>query len=385
MGQLVEFIEKPPKSLYLSDYWSIINTLIARIATVTSLTDFDEGDDKVDQNNRAKIGNYYGYLSGVLASNNLHISAIEMLINLWKQYGIHQFTVNQGRKDFRHVYRAGIGMYLGRLYLQREPGAAIWWLLLAHADDLLNQNQGGAAKDMLRLYFGVSFEAFDYMEHVADKCLKSKELHCLFAEHVVMLLSLHPGFASLFSHSTSLFEFPIDPGYAAALYKRVEKTPKGEPLEEMARYLILLLSGWIPTKNIYQHRTNIDSDLIARYVREPESISDAQGRAILIECKNIKGSLDVEQVGYFLYRMHLHQVSVGVIFAKRNVSGRSRTGDVTDDKNSQHLIDLAFQKDGVAVVVVELEDLKAIVEERKTIWSVIDQRIVERRFGTSRS
>jgi len=385
MNQLSQYLQEPPKQLLLSDLWKIATTLSARVATITSLHDFDDGDDKVDQNHRAKIGNFYGYISGILAQYNLYPSATEILISLWKQLGIHQFVINQKSSSFRHIYRAGIGMYLGRLYFQREPGMAIRWLLLAHADDLLNQNpdKGGAARDMLRLSFGVQYDVFDFMEQLAEKSLQSEELHTMFAEYLVMKLSLRPDFAHLFSYPTSLVDFPVDPGYAAAMYRRIEKNPSGEPLEEMARYLVLLLLGWVPTKNIYHKRTPIDSDLIARYVREPETISEAHGRAILIECKNINESLDVEQVGYFLYRMHLTKVNVGIIFAKRNISGRSKSQKAVDARNAQHLTDLAFQQDGVAVIVVDLEDIKDIVEEKKTIWSIIDQRIVERRFGTS--
>ena len=81
--------------------------------------------------------------------------------------------------------------------------------------------------------------------------------------------------------------------------------------------------------------------------------------------------------------MHLTQVKVGVIFAKRNVSGRSSTEERAEDKNAQHLIDLAFQQDGSMVIVIDSDDLKEIVKRDITIWSLIESRITERRFGKS--
>jgi hypothetical protein len=165
------------------------------------------------------------------------------------------------------------------------------------------------------------------------------------------------------------------------MLSRVEKNPEGEPLEELARYLMLLLAGWVPTKNVYHPRTQIDSDLIARYMREPEAISSAHSRAILAECKNISNTLSVSDTGYFLYRMYLHQVDVGILFARRNVSGRSADDEKAQDRNAKHLLDLAFQRDGTAVVVIDLEDIRGLADGTKTFWSLIDSRIVERRFG----
>jgi hypothetical protein len=169
------------------------------------------------------------------------------------------------------------------------------------------------------------------------------------------------------------------------MLSRVEKKPEGEPLEELARYLMLLLAGWVPTKNVHHPRTRIDSDLIARYMREPEAISSAHSRAILAECKNINDTLSVSDTGYFLYRMYLHQVNVGILFARKNVSGRSSNDKIAQDRNAKHLLDLAFQRDGTAVVVIDLEDIRELVHGTKTFWSLIDSRIVERRFGKARA
>ena len=222
------------------------------------------------------------------------------------------------------------------------------------------------------------------MEKCAERCLASNEPHAFFAEHVVMQLSLEPEFTHLFSHTTSLTDFPIGRAYAISMLVRIENTPEGRPLEELARYLIMLLAGWVPTKNLYHLRTEIDSDLVARYVREPETISSANARSILVECKNIDRTLSVSGVGYFLYRMYLTQVKVGILFAKKNVSGCSSAKEISEDKNAKHLIELAFQKDGSMIVVFDIEDLRELVMGRRTMWSFIDSRIIERRFGSSR-
>jgi hypothetical protein len=289
----------------------------------------------------------------------------------------------------RHVLRAGIGMYLGQTYLSSDPGAAIWWLLHAHADDLLlpHPEGGGAARDMLMLDFGVKEATFRYMERCARENLDGNEQHKLFAEHLVMQLSLEPEHTYLFARPTSLIEFPIGSAYTLAMVDVVKSNSEGKLLEELARYLVLLLAGWVPTKNVYFGQTMMDSDLIARYIREPEAISTAHGRAILAECKNTKNSLSVAQVGYFLYRMHLTQVEVGILFATSNISGHrnlKKGHEDSEKKYSELLLDLAFQRDDVAVIVINLEDIEEVANGEKTVWGLIDSRIAERRFGSTR-
>jgi hypothetical protein len=369
-------------STVLSDLWRIVSVARKRVDTLQLLSDLGK-DEGIPQNPREKVVNWFGSLAEILNQKFLRTAAMGILTELWNELGQYQYTLNNDVSTPRHICRAGVGMYLGRIYLQGELGAAIWWLLHAHADDLLDRHpeKGGAAKDMLRLIFGVDKGAFDYMERCAEENLSSNQTHTLFAEHVVMQLSLRHEYSNLFSYPTSLVEFPIGRAYAATMLSRVEKKPEGEPLEELARYLMLLLAGWVPTKNVYHARTRIDSDLIARYMREPEAISSAHSRAILAECKNINDTLSVSDTGYFLYRMYLHQVNVGILFARKNVSGRSSNDEIAQDRNAKHLLDLAFQRDGTAVVVIDLEDIRELVDGTKTFWSLIDSRIVERRFG----
>jgi hypothetical protein len=368
----------------LSDRWKIISVARERVATLRKLTDLGEDEDN-PQRPIVKLINWFGQLADNITYNGLQTAAIGILIDLWNEIGQYQDNLNKRTNKQKHIYRAGVGFYIGRIYLQGEPGAAIWWLLHAHADDLLSNNKEGAAKDMLRLIFGVNKEAFDYMERCAEIDLKDSQSHTLFAEHVVMQLSLTNEYSNLFSFPTSLVEFPIGRAYSAIMLSRVENQPDGDPLEELARYLMLLITGWVPTKNVYHLRTGIDSDLVARYMREPEAISSAHSRAILAECKNINKPLGVSDTGYFLYRMYLHQVDVGIIFARKNVSGRSSSEDRAQDRNAKHLLELAFQKDGTAVIVIDLKDIRKLVFGTKTLWSLIDNLIVERRFGKTSS
>lgn len=372
-------------SLLLSHLQSISSALIRRASSISQLHDLGEGDDQEEQNNRAKLGNWFGGIAQLLTSYNMASTATAILARLWNSLGNYQRQLNQDGEEVRHIYRAGIGMYLGRIYAAiNDPGAAVWWLLHAHADDILNQisERGGAAQQMLQLTYGVPDDVFEYMRSCANDHVNLDRAYTYFAEHLVMLLSLESQYSHLFSHPTSLVEFPIGHAYAQTMIDVIEHSSEGTIMEHFARYLILLIAGWVPTKNIYHWRTDIDSDVVARYVREPETISSAYGRAILCECKNVDRSLSVSVVGYFLYRMHLTHVDVGIIFAKKYASGAR--DEPAEHKNARHLLDLAVHRSGSTVVVIDLNDLRDIANGRKTIWSLIDTQITGRRFGSER-
>jgi hypothetical protein len=79
--------------------------------------------------------------------------------------------------------------------------------------------------------------------------------------------------------------------------------------------------------------------------------------------------------------MHLTQVNTGILFAKKNVSGRAPSEEQADHANAEYLLDLAFQSDGRAVTVIDLEIIEELARGTQTIWSLIDSGITRRRFG----
>ena len=361
-----------------SDLRDITNVAEKHIDEIETLSDL------IHRNTLERVGNLF---AGLAQRIGLYVTAVSLLTKLWNRLGEYQSNLDGGKW---HVYRAGVCYYLGQVCVrQGDFGQAIWWLLHAQADDTLSSPSDaddfpvGGACDFLRLYFGVNDEVFRHMMEL--KRGNQDEPHTLFAEHLIMQLSLNHSFANLFIHHSAELEFLISRAYAKNMLSRVDQQNKGKyegkPLEELVRYLVLLMPGWIPTENTYHHRTDIDSDVVARYVREPESISSSHPRAILIECKNRKDPLNVAEAGYFLYRMSLTQVEIGILFV-RKITGDK--GNPTIDENAAHLFDLAYQQNGKVVVVVGLEDdLKEIAEGKKTLWTIIDSGIVERRFGTS--
>ena len=364
----------------LDELWAIASTSRGIVKIIRHLDDVRLYSR--DYNPFEKIINAFGNILDAFYSKSLYSAAVGILVELWNELGEYQAEVNKDG-GITHIYRAAVAMYLGRLYMRihGEQGTAMWWLLLAHADDLLipHPQGGGGARDMLRLGFNVTNDAFNFIRERANEIISNRKGYELFAEHIIVQLSKEPKYSRLFSYPTSLTEFPICRAYVSTMIDIAKTSSSGKILEDLARYLVLLLAGWIPTDNTYHNRTRIDSDLIARYTREPETISTAYGRVILAECKNYDKRLSISQVGYFLYRMHFMNVKVGVLFAANNISGKKKLEE--GESNSAYLLELAFQRDGSAVVVIDLDDIKDITENKQTMWSLIDTRITERRFG----
>ncbi len=336
------------------------------------------------------VGNAYGDFANTILAFRLYPAATGLLIKLWHALGLYQ----REHGGEQHVYRAGIAMYLGMLYqTYNEPGAAIWWLLHAHADDLLTQagKGGGAAQDLLRLAFGVSEEALDDMAHCTD--YEDTTIYSRYAEHAVVQFSKNPQHSHLFSHPTSLTEFPIGQAYARTVLDTIDElfqvpqdkminNEKGRLLEDLGRYLLLLLAGWVPISNMISIGESGETDLIARYTREPESISTAHGRAILAECKNWEKPVPVEQVGYFLYRMHLAHVQLGIMFARSDITGVHAQHPFGE--NAEALLNRAFHEDEMVCVVITTKDMTDLAYGRSTLWSLIQAGIERRRFGYPR-
>lgn len=368
----------------LSEGGKLIKHLRDHAVNFYKLAEFQTCETDVSQETEQirRVINSFGGTARLLATKlEFHQSMSRVLIELWNALSDYQAKFAKPGMAPRHVYKAGLAMYLAYIYLdQKEPGTAIWWLLLTQADDLLDEHgeKGGAGKDMLQLVFGVNDDVLEEMEKITGDCLSSREPHKLYAEHIVMTLALIPKYLWLFSYPTTTTEFPICRSYAHAMLSRLENDTTGSALEELARYLILLLSGWVPSPNLYAVGTRIDSDLIARYTREPQRISEAHGRTMLIECKNHTKPISVSQLGYFLYRMHLAQVDVGILFARNGISKRKQ-GD--DARYAQRLREQAFQRDGKAVIVINQKTLESLANGDITLWSFISAELVLLRFG----
>lgn len=335
--------------------------------------------------------NAYGFASQLFLANRLPSAAVQLLVRGWNDFSRIQ------KEERRRVYRAGIGMYLARVYLAlKDNGAALRWGLHTQADDVLGEHVagGGAGRQMLHTILGMSTTAITELNRVVTQNLEDVRTkyrndwssRCAFPEDGVRKFALNwPEFSHLFSLSSSVREYPLCPAYFCSLMDAIDATAlsgkeKGDRLEDLASYLFLLIPSLVPRRNLLEETQAHETDIVVRNLGASSNlVSDLLGRHFLVECKNWENPLGVSCVGYFLYRMHLTHSRCGVIFAKSGI-----TGDGADERASRSLIRKAFHEDGSICIVFNREDLRNLADGSQSFWSIILERMERIPFGRAK-
>lgn len=335
--------------------------------------------------------NAYGFTSNLFLQNKFPSAATSILIEAW-----NRFSSIQGNEKQR-IYRAGIGMYLAKVYFSLgDKGAAFRWALLTQADDLLGEHPagGGAGRQMLHTILGMSDKALSELNQVALQNLDQiKNNHnndwsvpFAYAEDVITKFAFNkPEYSQLFAVTSEVSEFSLNKTYFCSLLDKVNgNTPttkeKGDWLEDLATYLFLLIPGLVPRRNLLEENLVFETDIVVRNLNTNSNIfADLLGRHFLVECKNWETSVGVKDIGYFLYRIRLTHANFGVILAKRGV-----TGDEEQEKAAYGLIRKAFHEDGNICIVLNNDSLIRLGNGELSLWSVLLERVERIRFGRAR-
>jgi hypothetical protein len=227
--------------------------------------------------NETRACEAFGNTANRFFGKNLFAAGKSLLEGAWRKFA--QIQSEEGK----HIYRAGIAMYLAMAYyyLQDDKGAAFWWALHTHADDQLGQHEG-SGKQLLHTGLGMSDAAFSTLHEIANENAKKASSEGWssiygFAEHVVVRFVLaKPDFAPLFSRKTDVDEFPICPAYFQSLVRRTDrgtKQSRGSALEDLGSYLFLLLPGWVPQRNLLHAEKTFELDLVVRFFASASTMS----------------------------------------------------------------------------------------------------------------
>jgi len=316
--------------------------------------------------------------SGFLAASQ------SLLIEWWNDFG------NRQRAERKRIYRAVIAFKLTELNMRAgDLGSALRWALHTQADDILGDHpeRGGAGKQQLRTIFGMTEPALEWLNAAADECRNAAAAVAdwsqpeAFAEEPVRRFETSEhSMAFLFADPSLATEFPLSAPYFASLLDDLDAhqdpVSKGRSLEELASYLILLLPGCVPVRNLLEEDLAFESDMVVSNLARAANVqADLLGRHFLVECKNWEGTLGVKEVGYFLYRMRLTHATFGIIFAKNGITGeRDRTA-------ARSLIRRAFHEDGSTAVVLDSVDLRRLASGERTFWQLVLGKLEGLRFG----
>jgi hypothetical protein len=288
------------------------------------------------------------------------------------------------------------GQWLSTVHLAAgNRGTAYRWSLLTHADDILGRHVqgGGGALDRLHTQFGMSAEALRALTQLAEQCRDDAEdkpdgwtRPSGFPEEVARRFAeANPAYAQQISSLEASDQFPLAQPYLVALLDEVERTQpntkeQGDRLEELASYLFSLLPGCVPQRTTDDEDDAFESDVIVRNLyHAPNLLSDLFGRHILVECKNWERTVSVEPVGYFLFRMRITHARLGVIIAKRNI-----TGDEKSERNARALIRRSYHEDGSICIVLDRNDIRSLIDKDVGFLALLLERAERLRFGKRR-
>lgn len=284
-----------------------------------------------------------------------------------------------------------MGILLAYLYLRKnDPGASMYWALRTQVDDGLDDHLNGGAAQMLRNTWGMSEVALNILNEITkeqkEKIDNNWSRPCGFADDGLLeFLLRYPEHSGLFTQDTGQVEFQPTYTYLKTLIHEVKNTlgtnEKGAALEKLAAYLFMLIPGHIPQRNTQDNKQTFESDLVVHNQKSGSSLEvELFGRSFLVECKNWENTVGSNQLGYFLYRMHVTHTKFGVMFARNGIAGNLDD----DSKFAENLRRMAYQRDGSTCIVITLNDLEQIKEGETTFRTLLITKTNELRFGKSR-
>lgn len=315
--------------------------------------------------------------------------SIQLLERYWIKLGLLQRETQT-----QQIYKAGIGYYLADLYLKRQDsGATTRWALLTHAEDALNYHVTGSGAHLVRSTLGIDDSIVDKINEIAKS---KRELaydwshYSRFAEDVILETLLgNSQYAFLFSHTTDVSEFGINPAYFQALYEQASNSEtsheKGKSLEHLAAYLFSLVPGWIPQRNLIKENKIFETDILVSDLSHFSNVNaELFGRNFIVECKNYtRERVGSSHVGYFLYRAHLTHVNFAVLFTMNGITGEGDDSEAynIDKKAATGLLRMAFHEDNIMCIVIDNRDLMKLKDEEISFRSLILQKANNTRFG----
>ncbi len=104
------------------------------------------------------------------------------------------------------------------------------------------------------------------------------------------------------------------------------------------------------------------------------TLFDEFGRFCLVECKNWKSAVGVQQIRDFKGKLDKTKLKLGILFARNGITGADDGADGLREIRS------TFDREGTYILVVAAEDLTAI-ERGANFYELLDEKMFGLRFG----
>lgn len=163
----------------------------------------------------------------------------------------------------------------------------------------------------------------------------------------------------------------------ADILKSVEEAKtndtKGRSLEELTSKLFSSING-LSVKYNNLRTSSSEVDVVIEYDKNQyNKVFDEYGRYFLAECKNWDKPVDSKAVRDFQGKVTKARTRLGSLITKKGITGEDNS------VNALREIYSLFDRDGICIVVLTLDDIKSIINGTD-ISSLIDEKIDRVRF-----
>ena len=140
-------------------------------------------------------------------------------------------------------------------------------------------------------------------------------------------------------------------------------------------YLFLSAGGFEIMRNVPTFDEELD--LVVRNLATTNPLLAELGRYILVECKNIKRSVNAKTVRDFSAKVITHSCRTGILVSSGGYSGQRQRGAARDARLAMIK---AHQRHGVIIIPLNFTHLREIVQGGKSLGNVLLQQYETIRF-----
>jgi hypothetical protein len=248
---------------------------------------------------------------------------------------------------------------LGGCYLHsNEKACALWFFTLAFIEDALTTGENtpkNPATRALNAYFNLSDALLADIGNVAHEYLKSHPDCGRYPEAIIVELARNKGLPWYGTDSNT--DLGVNSSFLRVLTRQLTKgtaAHKKKSLEFLASYLSLTLPNVriIPNAQAFEHEMDL---IVIQQTGRPTYLLEALGRSFLVECKNWRGKVGVEQINHFVAKMRFHGCQCGILFARNGLSGKANKNEGVSFSRLTQL--RWYQQDRCLVILVDAKSL----------------------------
>lgn len=300
-----------------------------------------------------------------------------------------------GKRAWKRIHKGGIfhNMGLSLLFLDQKENAKSYFIL-------------GLIEDMFQCHLGNAsdFRGPGYMNLKSLKVFQEEErelngIESLVKERVERGIEIeiaNPEFIFLDLLSSSKYKINVSQfllwdnlflkmlirevkGLARAKKHETNKVARAkynkslrQSLESLATYLFFTTERFEVNRNI--KTIHAEHDLRVRNLIVDDPILELLGRYILVECKNWEKLVDSTRVKKFISNIRFAQCNTGILLTRIGVTGEKRKD------SAWYVIRAEYHKDEVIVIVLTMNDVLKIADEKVSFLEMLKTKYEKIRF-----